>query len=716
MPLALAIAGLLAVSGPAQAGPTPDAQAAYREARSHAGRSPDDQVRLALWCEAHGLDVERLKHLALAVLADPGHAPARALMGLVAFDGRWRRPEAVAESLKADPARAALLAEYDAKRLRTAYTADGQMALGLWAEERGLKDQARAHLTAAVRLDPSRELAWKRLGYRKHEKRWATDAQLAAEKAEAEAQKLADRQWKVALDRAKAMLDQPSKHAEAEAALGAITDPRAVPSIARAFVTDRPADQARAVRLLGQIEGPAASRTLAALAVFARSAEVRRSAVETLKQRDARDFVRLWIALIRKPIRYEVKPVGGPGSPGVLYVEGEKADVRRTYAPPPMPNLPNLAWGAWSTDANGLPVVTLNLGAVEHREIRISPGDFNRAKALNHQQAVQASQQLERLPSLRGMGGDFSVLQSALSNVVPGPFNNIIYETPSGNYHPLVERQLQIQVGEMAREVQLSAEVAKRQLARDAASIDRSNAEIRRSNEPILVALKAVTGADIGEDAVAWGRWWSERMGFDNGLAVTDDPNSAKPTLFEEVPLGYTPTAPLGLLTGQTIGFVVHPSCFAGGTPIRTIEGDRAIESIRPGDLVLVQDTRGGALSYQPVVAVFHNPPNQTYRVDLGGEAVTATGIHRFWKAGKGWAMARDLRAGDVVRTLGGVATVTSVEPGRVQPVFNFEVAEGRSYFVGKLGALVHDNSPVEAVPHPFDAVGADAPARGDRR
>ncbi len=714
MPLALAIAGLLVVAGPdapAQA-PTADAQAAYQEARSHSGRSPDDQVRLALWCEAHGLPAERLKHLALAVLADPRHAVARGLMGLVAYEGRWRRPEAVAEGLKADPARAALLAEYDAKRLRAPYTADGQMALGVWADERGLKDQARAHLTAAVRLDPSRELAWKRLGYRKHEGRWTTDARLAAEKAEAEAQKLADKHWKGTLDRAKSALDHPSKRHEAQATFDAIIDPRAVPSIARAFVTDRPLDQARAVRILGQIEGPTASRTLAALAVFAKSPDIRRAAIETLRQRDARDFVRLWIALIRKPIRYEVKPVGGPGSPGVLFVEGEKADVRRTYAPPPMPNLPNLAGGSLNYDANGLPVVTLNLGAIENREIRISPGDFNRAKALNHQQVVQASQQLERLPSPRGMGGDFSVLQSALSNAVAGPFNTIIYEAPSGNYHPLVERQLQIQVGEMAREVQLSAEVAKQQLAGDAASIDRCNAEIRRSNEPVLVALKAVTGADIGEDAVAWGRWWSERMGFDNGLAVTDNPNSTKPTLFEEVPLGYTPTATPGLLTGQTIGFVVHPSCFAGGTLIRTIEGDRAIESIRSGDLVLVQDTRGGALGYQPVVAVFHNPPNQTFRVDLGGEAVVATGIHRFWKAGKGWAMARDLKPGDVVRTLGGVATVASVEPARVQPVFNLEVAEGWSYFVGKLGALVHDNSPVEAVPHPFDATAAIAPAR----
>jgi hypothetical protein len=36
--------------------------------------------------------------------------------------------------------------------------------------------------------------------------------------------------------------------------------------------------------------------------------------------------------------------------------------------------------------------------------------------------------------------------------------------------------------------------------------------------------------------------------------------------------------------------------------------------------------------------------------------------------------------------------------------VFNLEVAEGRSFFVGDVAALVHDNSLVEPVTRPFDA------------
>ena len=61
------------------------------------GRDADAHVRLALWCEAHGLHAERLKHLAIAALIEPGHATARGLMGLVAHAGGWKRPEAVAD-------------------------------------------------------------------------------------------------------------------------------------------------------------------------------------------------------------------------------------------------------------------------------------------------------------------------------------------------------------------------------------------------------------------------------------------------------------------------------------------------------------------------------------------------------------------------------------------------------------------------------------------
>ena len=50
----------------------------YKAAAAGAGHDPKAHVRLALWCEAHGLTSERLKHLSLAVLYDPTNAAWRA--------------------------------------------------------------------------------------------------------------------------------------------------------------------------------------------------------------------------------------------------------------------------------------------------------------------------------------------------------------------------------------------------------------------------------------------------------------------------------------------------------------------------------------------------------------------------------------------------------------------------------------------------------------
>jgi hypothetical protein len=41
----------------------------YQALRAKAGKDAQAQVKLALWCEAHGLNYERLKHLAQAVLS-----------------------------------------------------------------------------------------------------------------------------------------------------------------------------------------------------------------------------------------------------------------------------------------------------------------------------------------------------------------------------------------------------------------------------------------------------------------------------------------------------------------------------------------------------------------------------------------------------------------------------------------------------------------------
>ena len=63
---------------------------------------------------------------------------------------------------------------------------------------------------------------------------------------------------------------------------------------------------------------------------------MRGRAIETLIRRDPRDVVDRLIGMVRKPFKYQVRLVNGPGSPGELFVEGEKFNVRRLYAMTPV--------------------------------------------------------------------------------------------------------------------------------------------------------------------------------------------------------------------------------------------------------------------------------------------------------------------------------------------------------------------------------------------
>ena len=83
-----------------------------------------------------------------------------------------------------------------------------------------------------------------------------------------------------------------------------------------------------------------------------------------------------------------------------------------------------------------------------------------------------------------------------------------------------------------------------------------------------------------------------------------------------------------------------------------------------------------------------------------------ATGIHRLWKAGKGWTMARDLKPGDILRTLGGTAAVKSVVRGEGPAGLQPPGRRRRELLRGRSGVLAHDNSTINPTPEPFDAVG----------
>ncbi|WP_406698930.1 HEAT repeat domain-containing protein [Singulisphaera sp. Ch08] len=460
---------------------------AYEAARAGIGPDSDAHVRLALWCEAHGLQAERLKHLAIAVIANPRHSMARGLMGLVEYRGRWQRPETISEKTKGD----VLLAEYRDRRDQTKDDPDAQWTLALWCDEHGLKDEAAAHFTAVVKRDPKRDAAWRRLGFKKQGQRWVTDAQLTGEKAEADRQKQADRHWRPLLEKWRDGLDSKSakRRAESETGLAGITDPRAVPVLWAVF-TGNAQRQAVAVPVLGQIDAPGASRALAMLAAFGDSPEIRRTATETLKRRDPREFANVLIGFLRDPIKYEVKPVGGPGSPGELFIEGTQANVSRRYSPPKSPVTNALPGDQLVYDGNGLPVIQRPMGIVGRTPMIPASNLFFASSTGTIGQSLSAAKKQEFLNMMTrsGLGATKgqqigqSILNTNTSSfpIVPGLFVGNIDPTP---YQAMALGSLAVRapgpttafsfdigqiamipVGQMELEAQKTAAVAQQQL------------------------------------------------------------------------------------------------------------------------------------------------------------------------------------------------------------------------------------------------------------
>jgi hypothetical protein len=643
---------------------------AFEAAKAQAGRDPAKLVKLALWCESRGMGAERRAALEQAVRLDPDNQSARGLLGQVAYRGRWESPEAVSERMKEDEALTAKLAEYNARRDRIErdteierrsvarleergnharaaelkHGLDRRLApehvrLGLWCEKVGLKPEANAHFTTALHLNPHDHATWRHLGYVQHHGRWMSHGQIAAEEHEALAQKHADHHWGPLLHRWVTELRDRRRRAGAEANLAKVSDPRAIPSIVRAFGESTAAGQRMVVHLLGRIDAPPSSSRLAVLAVTGDTPEVREAAARALKGREPRDYAEWLVNLIRAPMTYQMRPVGGPGTQGALLIDSPRFRILRTYDAPPAFRLSSTYRGYVGYDINGLPVV-MDRWDVRHYEQAFSGGDPRKI----HLAAAE----------------------------------NILHRA-------------ELRMAELVTAAQMKALVARERLAADVGELEELNAEAavvnRRAEDALRVAMDAPQRLG-DDDENAWSSWFYERIGY-----------RYMPPHKVVAVVNAVPQLPAPLLSG---------SCFVAGTPVRTIGGPRPIESIRTGDQVLGRDVATGALAFRPVVAVHHNPPDQTLRIALdNGDAIVVSRFHRFWLAGRGWAMARDLKAGDVLRTLGATPRITAIEPAPVQPVFNLDVAELRTYFVGRSAILVHDNTmpPPHPSEPPFDLV-----------
>ena len=150
-----------------------------------------------------------------------------------------------------------------------------------------------------------------------------------------------------------------------------------------------------------------------------------------------------------------------------------------------------------------------------------------------------------------------------------------------------------------------------------------------------------------------------------------------------------------GAVGGFITGGITSKYCFVAGTLIQAEDGLVPIEEIKPDQLVWAEDPETGERALKRVVCLFRNEKYELVHVQVNSETITCTPGHPFYVHGKGWLLAKDLKVHDKLELLdGGEAFVDAISFEKlVNPVrvYNFEVEDFHTYFVGEAKILVHN-------------------------
>lgn len=174
----------------------------------------------------------------------------------------------------------------------------------------------------------------------------------------------------------------------------------------------------------------------------------------------------------------------------------------------------------------------------------------------------------------------------------------------------------------------------------------------------LLRSKPRIIGSTESSSLVNGARWTSfikRRVPQVEWLSAKDEIVRREHVIFDRAgarPLGHNWAAELGLEGVITIRRPLDPAaparlvinCFPEGTPILTFDGEKPIESIRLGDMVLTHAAR-----YRPVVNLHVNHAGASLlEVCLdGGRTFRITPSHKLFVIGKGWVEARRLQGGD---------------------------------------------------------------------
>jgi RHS repeat-associated protein len=149
---------------------------------------------------------------------------------------------------------------------------------------------------------------------------------------------------------------------------------------------------------------------------------------------------------------------------------------------------------------------------------------------------------------------------------------------------------------------------------------------------------------------------------------------------------------------------------FVAGTLVHTQQGIIAIEDVHIGDMVWSYNEKTGEQEWNKVVHLIQG--DQEYELVIlrleNGDTIEATTEHPFWVIGHGWQYAKMLVTGDILSLINGNIKIAEIIfDKRSVFVYNFNVSNAHTYYIGNDGILVHNTKRNnhfncgKIVPHP---------------
>ena len=260
-------------------------------------------VERALQAELTGDNAARRRLLQQAIEIDAEFAPARWHSGFVREYGQWLSIEEAVKRAAADPLRR----QYRAERERAEDTVAGQLKLAKWCQEKRLPEEALAHLTRVVALEPNHAAAHALLGHQRTDSGWFSADEIRRRRE-------LDARWTPKIKSIRKRLESRTASVRQAATneLLAIKDPEAIVFLGQLLLGASPETDEQLVDGLAGMDGPESTTALLHMAVGASTRGVREQAADKLKMREPESYIPVLMAAMYQPshVKHEWRDAG----------------------------------------------------------------------------------------------------------------------------------------------------------------------------------------------------------------------------------------------------------------------------------------------------------------------------------------------------------------------------------------------------------------------